>query len=97
MSPEFRLRPSLSARTLVPVVAVAVAAAAVTPSAYVDAKRMMRHHLDALALPWLLLYELPYPVSRLCHAFPVLRPARALLASRIPLGLGPSLHRLRRD
>ena len=29
-------------------------------------------------LPWFPLYVLPYPVSRLCHAFPVLRPARAL-------------------
>ncbi len=47
-------------------------------------------------LPWLPLYKLPYPVSRLCHAFPVLCPARAL-AFQNPLGLGPSLHRLRRD
>jgi len=37
---------------------------------------------------------LPYAIQRLGHAFPVLRPARALLA-RIPLGLRPSLHRLR--
>ena len=47
-------------------------------------------------LPWFPLYVLPYPVSRLCHAFPVLRPARAL-TFQIPLGLGPSLHRLRRN
>ena len=38
--------------------------------------------------------DLPYALQRLCHAFPVLRPARALLA-RIPLGLRPWLHRLR--
>jgi hypothetical protein len=37
---------------------------------------------------------LPYALQRLGHACPVLRPARALLA-RIPLGLRPSLHRLR--
>ena len=37
----------------------------------------------------------PYALQRLCHACPVLSPARALPA-RIPLGLGPSLHRLRR-
>ena len=47
-------------------------------------------------LPWLPLNELPYPVGRLCHAFPTLRPARAL-AFRIPLGLGPWLPRLRRS
>ena len=35
-------------------------------------------------LPWFPLYVLPYPVSRLCHAFPVLRPARAL-TFQIPL------------
>ena len=46
--------------------------------------------------PWLPAYELPYPFGRLWRAFPALRPARAL-ASRIPLGLGPWLHRLRRD
>src|SRR5437899_1025898 len=38
--------------------------------------------------------DLPYALQRLCHAFPVLRPARALLA-RIPLGLRPWLHPLR--
>src|SRR5207244_4360595 len=37
---------------------------------------------------------LPYARQRLCHAFPVLRPARALLV-RISLGPGPWLHRLR--
>src|SRR5918996_563878 len=37
---------------------------------------------------------LPYALQRLGHAYPVLRPARALLA-RIPLGLRPSLPRLR--
>src|SRR5690242_12020591 len=37
---------------------------------------------------------LPYALQRLGHAFPVLRPARALLA-RVPLGPRPSLHRLR--
>ena len=35
--------------------------------------------------PWFPLYKPPYPVGHLCHAFPVLRPARAL-ASRFPLG-----------
>jgi hypothetical protein len=39
--------------------------------------------------------DFSYAVQRKCHAFPVLRPARALLV-RIPLGLRPSLHRLRR-
>src|SRR5229473_5653942 len=39
--------------------------------------------------------NLPYALQRWCHAYPTLRPARALLA-RIPLGLGPWLHRLRR-
>src|ERR1044072_1853528 len=38
--------------------------------------------------------DLPYALQRLCHAYPVLRPARALLA-RIPLGPRPWLHRLR--
>jgi hypothetical protein len=37
---------------------------------------------------------LPYALQHLGHACRVLRPARALLA-RIPLGLRPSLHRLR--
>ena len=37
---------------------------------------------------------LPYAVQRLGHAFPVLRPARALL-SRLPLGPHPWLHQLR--
>src|SRR4051812_22259069 len=37
---------------------------------------------------------LPYAVQRLGHAFPVLRPARALL-SRLPLGPRPWLHQLR--
>src|SRR5713226_8639222 len=31
--------------------------------------------------------DLPYALQRWCHAYPTLRPARALLA-RIPLGLG---------
>ena len=39
-------------------------------------------------------YELPYPLGRLCHGCPTLRPARALTL-RIPVGHGPSLHRLR--
>ncbi len=39
--------------------------------------------------------DLWYALQRLGHVFPVLRPARALLA-RVPLGPGPSLHRLRR-
>src|SRR5215467_3895839 len=38
--------------------------------------------------------DFPYAFQRLCHAFPALRPARALLA-RVPLGLRPWLHRLR--
>src|SRR5215472_1355162 len=38
--------------------------------------------------------DLSYAFQRLGHAFPVLRPARALLA-RVPLGPGPSLHQLR--
>src|SRR5258706_6544201 len=37
---------------------------------------------------------LPYAFQRLCHAFPVLCPVRALLA-RVPLGPHPWLHRLR--
>src|ERR1700752_1556069 len=37
---------------------------------------------------------LPYAVQRLCHAYPVLRPVRALLA-RGSLSLRPWLHRLR--
>ena len=37
-----------TARTLVLVAAAAVAAAAIAPSVWVDAKRMMRDHLDAL-------------------------------------------------
>ena len=36
----------------------------------------------------------PVASQRLCHAYPVPRPVRALL-TRIPLGLRPSLHRLR--
>src|SRR5215204_2557379 len=36
----------------------------------------------------------PYAFQRLCHACPALCPVRALLV-RIPLGLRPSLHRLR--
>src|SRR5579864_6252127 len=36
----------------------------------------------------------PYALQRLCHAFPTLCPARALLA-RISLGPRPWLHRLR--
>ena len=47
----------------------------------------------------LLLLPLPcgssYAIQHLGHAFPVLCPARALLA-RVSLGPGPSLHRLRR-
>src|SRR3989337_4513233 len=46
----------------------------------------------------LLLLPLPcglsYALQRLCHAFPVLCPERALLA-RVPLGPRPWLHRLR--
>src|SRR5215471_1970594 len=38
--------------------------------------------------------DLSYAFQRLGHAFPVLRPARALLA-RVPLGPGPWLHQLR--
>src|SRR5712691_10506281 len=38
--------------------------------------------------------DAPYASQRLCHAYPVLRPVRALLA-RIPLGLRPWLRRLR--
>src|ERR1700756_831249 len=38
--------------------------------------------------------DLSYALQRLGHAFPVLRPARALLAS-VPLGPGPWLHQLR--
>src|SRR5215813_1646166 len=38
--------------------------------------------------------DLSYALQRLGHAFPVLRPARALLA-RVPLGPGPWLHQLR--
>jgi hypothetical protein len=37
---------------------------------------------------------LPHAGQRLCHAYPALRPARALLA-RIPLGPHPWLHQLR--
>src|SRR5262249_24544557 len=40
------------------------------------------------------LRHFPYALQRLCHVFPVLRPARALLA-RIPLGPRPWLRRLR--
>src|SRR5882762_10832850 len=47
---------------------------------------------EPLLLP--LLCYLPYAFQRLCHAGPVLRPARALLA-RVPLGLRPWLRRLR--
>src|SRR2546429_6721902 len=38
--------------------------------------------------------DLSYASQRLGHAFPVLRPARALLAC-VPLGPGPWLHQLR--
>ena len=38
---------------------------------------------------------IPHTLQRMGHAFPDLRPARALLA-RVPLGPRPSLHRLRR-
>jgi hypothetical protein len=38
--------------------------------------------------------DLSYAFQRLGHAFPVLRPARALLAC-VPLGPGPWLHQLR--
>src|SRR5215211_4783085 len=38
--------------------------------------------------------DFPYALQRLCHAYPTLRPVRALLA-RIPLGPRPSPHRLR--
>src|SRR5262249_5724064 len=40
--------------------------------------------------------DLPYAFQRLGHAFPVLCPARALLA-RVPLGPSPWLHQLRRQ
>ena len=40
--------------------------------------------------------DFPYALQRLWHAYPVLRPAHALLA-RISLGLRPWLHRLRRS
>ena len=49
--------------------------------------------MKPLLLP--LLCSLSYAGQRLCHAFPVLCPARALLV-RIPLGPRPWLHRLRR-
>jgi len=39
--------------------------------------------------------DFPYALQRLCHAYPVLRPARALLV-RISLGLRPWLPQLRR-
>ncbi len=39
---------------------------------------------------------LPYPLRRLLHAIPTLCPM-LVLASRIPPGSGPSLHRLRRN
>src|SRR5439155_4839382 len=38
--------------------------------------------------------DLSYTFQRLVHAFPVLRPARAMLAC-VPLGPGPWLHQLR--
>src|SRR6476620_12753484 len=47
---------------------------------------------EPLLLPCLC--DLPYAFQRLCHAYPVLSPARALLA-RIPLGPRPWLHQLR--
>jgi len=47
---------------------------------------------EPLLLPFLC--DFPYAFQRLFHAYPVLRPARALLV-RIPLGPRPSLHRLR--
>src|SRR5262245_34593805 len=47
---------------------------------------------EPLLLPFLRYF--PYAFQRLVHAYPVLRPARALLA-RIPLGPRPSLHWLR--
>jgi len=53
---------------------------------------MVEERGELLLLPCL--GHLPYAVQRLGHAFPVLRPARALLV-RIPLGLRPWLHRLR--
>ena len=53
---------------------------------------MVEERGELLLLPCLC--HLPYAVQHLGHAFPVLRPARALLA-RIPLGLRPWLHRLR--
>jgi hypothetical protein len=39
--------------------------------------------------------HLPYTVQRLCHTYPVLRPARAL-PIRVPLGSRPSLYQLSR-
>jgi hypothetical protein len=53
---------------------------------------MMEERGEPFLLP--LPCGLSYALQRLCHAFPVLRPARALLA-RVPLGPRPWLHRLR--
>src|ERR1700751_850706 len=50
---------------------------------------MVEERREAFLLPFL--RYLPYASQRLCHAYPALRPARALLA-RIPLGLRPWLH-----
>src|SRR6516164_2361586 len=47
---------------------------------------------EPLLLPFL--RNFPYAFQRLGHAYPALRPARALLV-RIPLGLRPWLHWLR--
>src|SRR4051794_28807651 len=53
-----------------------------------SALRWWKSEVNRFLLP--LPCDLPYALQRLCHTFPVLRPARALLA-RIPLGLRPWL------
>ena len=50
---------------------------------------------SAVNLSFFLSLAVSYAFQRLCHACPALSPARALLV-RIPLGLRPSLHLLRR-
>ena len=53
---------------------------------------MMQERGEPFLLPCLCC--LPYAFQRLGHAFPVLRPARVMLA-RVPFGPDPLLHRLR--
>src|SRR3974390_522015 len=53
---------------------------------------MVKERGELLLLPFL--RDFPYAFQRLCHAYPTLRPARALLA-HISLGPRPWLHRLR--